>query len=128
MPQEMLRQFFEQAMSSGGRSTALKPLGWLLGILVFGLLAAPQVGLPEWVVVAFAAFAGLAALLYLGAYVYFMCRNPDALRSEKFTIEKMAIEHQLVGDSARGITKVDGLPSASIEPPPQLPDKDETDK
>jgi hypothetical protein len=83
MPEQFLRHLFEQAIAHGSRSTALKPLGWLLGILIFGLLGAPRAGLGMWVIVGFAIFTALAAFLYLGAYVYFMCKDRDALRSER---------------------------------------------
>jgi hypothetical protein len=123
MPLEMFRQFLEQANASGSRSTALKPLGWLLGILMFGLLGGAQVGLPLWALVVLAVFVCLAGLLYLGAYLYFMMKNPDALRSEQYAINKLAIEKQLVGDNVQGVMTADHLPSKML---PQLSDKTDT--
>jgi hypothetical protein len=32
-----------------------------------------------------------------------MINDPDALRSERYTLQKLAIEHHLIGDSATGI-------------------------
>jgi hypothetical protein len=123
---DMFRQIFEQVMTSGGRSTALKPLGWLLSILILGLLGVARAGLAPWIIETFVIFMALAALLYLAAYVFFMCKNPDALRSERYAIEKLAIEKSVVGDSSRGIVKdVDNLPSAQIEPKRQLEDTSE---
>ncbi len=41
--------------------------------------------------------------MYLAAYIFFMIRSPDALRSEKFTLSKLAIEHSAKGDNLSGL-------------------------
>lgn len=45
-------------------------------------------------------------LLYLGAYIYCLATDKDALRSETYTIQKMAIEKGFVGDSLIGVLTV----------------------
>ena len=45
--------------------------------------------------------------LYLGAYVYCLVTDRDALRSETYTIQKMAIEKGFVGDSLTGVLSLD---------------------
>ena len=59
MPEQILRHFFEQGMAQGGKSTALKPLGWLLSILIVGLLAAGRVGLDKWIITIFVIFMNM---------------------------------------------------------------------
>ena len=49
-----------------------------------------------------AVLAAIAILFYLGAYVYFASRDPDALRSERYSIQKLAIERGFIGDSTAG--------------------------
>lgn len=44
----------------------------------------------------------LVLLVFLGAYIYLLLRDPDALRSEEFSLNKMALEKGLVGDSTHG--------------------------
>lgn len=45
--------------------------------------------------------------LYLGAYLYFMFTDKDALRSETYSIQKLAIERGLRGDDLTGVITLD---------------------
>jgi hypothetical protein len=47
----------------------------------------------------------LLVLGFLGAYAYFALNNPDALRTERYTLTKLAIEQHLRGDDLAGITE-----------------------
>lgn len=58
----------------------------------------------------------LVTAIYLGAYIYFMFKNPDALRSETFTLRKMAIEKSLHGDDLTGLTSQKGGDQRATEP------------
>jgi hypothetical protein len=42
-------------------------------------------------------------LIGLGAYLFLLRRAPDALRSEGFTLRKMALEKGLIGDNLAGL-------------------------
>jgi hypothetical protein len=110
-----LKQLLQQAEAQGSKSTALSPIGWLFGIAVSGLLGGIYAGAPTAVTVLLSTCVGGAALLYGGAYCYFMLTNVDALRSEKFTITKLAIEHSIKGDNLTGLIDGDDLPK--ILPP-----------
>lgn len=103
---EMIRSFLSQASSSGTRSTALQPLGWLTGILTSGIVLAASWDVPEWVLQALCFFLGLTVLTYLISYMLYAIKNPDALRSEKYTLSKMAIEKNLIGDDVSGLIEV----------------------
>ncbi len=96
---EMIRAFLSQASSSGSRSTALQPLGWLSGILTSGLAIAAYWKAPEWALIALCGFLGATVLIYLVSYIVYAVKDPDALRSEKYTLSKMAIEKNLIGDN-----------------------------
>ena len=48
----------------------------------------------------------LAPLLFFAAYVYFGKTNPDALRSESYSLTKLAIQNRLMGDSLTGVRQV----------------------
>ena len=115
-------------MSQGGRSTALKPLGWALAIQIVGLIGASRAGLDSRIIYMLAIFTGLTLILYLAAYIFFMFTDRDALRSETYVIQKLAIEKRLVGDSTTGLIKADELPPITIpiQSRPQLDDKDKT--
>jgi hypothetical protein len=45
----------------------------------------------------------LTLLALLGAFAYFAWKNPDLLRTEQYTLTKLAIEHRLSGDDKAGI-------------------------
>jgi hypothetical protein len=85
---------------SGSRSTALKPLMWFIGITLTGTIGCFRFGAPIWVGAAVGVLACLGAIVYLGAYVYFALTDKDALRSETYSIQKMALERRLIGDDA----------------------------
>jgi hypothetical protein len=104
---ELIRAFLSQAKASGGRSTALQPLGWLTATLALGLVLAAASNAPVWSTVLFGISLGGSVLLYLSAYVYFALKNPDALRSEKFTLSKMALEKNLIGDNRFGLLEIE---------------------
>ncbi len=107
----------QQATVSGSRSTVLQPLLWLTGILASGLLVAGYYGLPYWVLVIFAVPLGLSFLFALFFYALFAFKNPDLLRSERYSLSKMALEKTLIGDSSAGLTEVFDVRNAiAVEP------------
>jgi hypothetical protein len=75
-----------------------------LSILFSALLAAVKLDAPKWMLVGVFAMLCLCFLLFIVAYIYFCITNPDALRSEKFALTKMAIERGISGDNLAGIT------------------------
>lgn len=115
MPQpELFRALLSHASSTGARSTALQPLMWLSGILTAGLALAATSSTPTWTLVAIAVFLGITISVFLIAYVYFAFKNPDALRSEKYTLSKMAIEKNLIGDNKAGLQEFDDYDNPAI--------------
>lgn len=113
---ELIRAFLSQASSSGSRSTALQPLGWLSGILTSGLVVAASWGAPEWALISLAVLLGITVSIYLISYVFYAIKNPDALRSEKYTLSKMALEKNLIGDDKAGLTEVGDFENPQISP------------
>ena len=113
---DAFRDSLDQTFPSGTRSTALQPLAWLVGILTSGLVIAATSGAPTWVLICIAIFFGLSVLVYLVIYVYFAIKNPDALRSERYTLSKMAIEKDLIGDDKSGLKEADESDKAQSRP------------
>lgn len=122
----LIRAILSQASSSGSRSTALQPLGWLSVILTFGLVAAVSWRASQWVLVTLAAFLGVTVLIYLISYIFYALKNPDALRSEKYTLSKMAIEKNLIGDNIAGLIEIGDFASPTTAP--ALPIKNKSEK
>jgi len=56
-----------------------------------------------WVTVTIGISFATVLAVFLGAYVYLLLKQPDALRSEQFTLSKLAIEKGMVGDSVAGM-------------------------
>src|SRR5206468_1041570 len=111
-----LYSIFTQAFASGSKSTTLRPLGWLIALTVSGVILASRYGTPPWFVTTLGIGSVIAIGLYLIAYIYFAIKKPDYLRTERYSIQKMAIEHGLVGDSTTGFFRVEG-PKAIKELP-----------
>ena len=120
---DMFRQYLEHASGSGRRSTVLTTIIVLGGVLLAGLILALYARAPDWILQWILGLIVADAVLFFAAFLYFMFKNPDALRSERFELEKLAMERGLVGDSVQGevpVTEIDELPSVSADPPSQL--------
>lgn len=98
---------FHQATAQGSRSTVLRPLQWFVGICIVGLLGCLKYGAPVGVLILFAVMVALIFLLFMGAYIHCLRTDKDALRSETYSIQKLAIERGLVGDSIVGILEIE---------------------
>ena len=109
----MVATLREQMHAELTRTDALRPLVWP----VAGLLAALSVAIaeraPGWLLISLAVALGVILSVYIGHYTYFAVTDPDALRSEKYKLQKMAIEHGLLGDSQIGLQRADNLLTAA---------------
>lgn len=115
----LIQAFLQQATENGTRSTVLKPLAWLMSMLLAATLSAFYFNAPSWVGILFAIFCSLTMLLYLATYVYCIVTDKDALRSETYSIQKLALERGFVGDSIQGVIQVG--PTSDTLPFPELP-------
>lgn len=101
MPDSMSNQASNRVLK-GSRSTALKPIIWMTGILAPTTVAAIFLqlflGVPKWTSIFFCTATGLSVLLYVVAYLYFMIHDQNALRSEEYLLEKLPIERTAMGD------------------------------
>jgi hypothetical protein len=105
---DLFWSLLQQASSQGSRSTALNPLIWIFAVIVAGLVAVSRMPtVPGYVLVSLTIFAGAVLVASVVAYFILLFRNPDALRSEKFVLSKMAIEKSSMGDSLRGFVDTD---------------------
>jgi len=112
-----IKELFERSDASGSRSTILKPLTWFLSLIIGGLIISIKLKAPTGIIVLFAISVCLAILLFFFAYIYCLFKDPDALRSEKYSIQKMAIEKGIIGDNIVGIitnTKINKIGSADL--------------
>lgn len=101
-PVELFKQLFSQSKSRGARSTALRPLNVVLILLISGMISGYSFGSPPWVLSYLGVAFAFTMAIYLLSYCYLLFTDRDALRSESFTIKKLAIEKGLVGDNITG--------------------------
>jgi hypothetical protein len=109
-------QFFallSQSSATGSRSTVMQDCLRVLAIVVSGFVVLVWLEAPQWVLALAAFFAAVVVGLCVWAYVYFAVKQPDALRSEKFTIDKMRIERGVMGDSVSGFRETTGAEVSS---------------
>lgn len=100
---QMIREFFLASEVAGSRSTALQSVLAFFGLLLGGTLVAALAGADRWLVAALAIASGIDFVTFLIAFFYLLAKDPDALRSERFTLQKMALERGLVGDNIGGL-------------------------
>lgn len=90
------------ATSQGYRSNVIKPMMGLLIIAGIGLMAALHYH-NTFVIYFFCSISAITFIAAIVAYFICLCKNPDLLRSEKFILEKTAIEKASIhGDSVNG--------------------------
>ena len=99
---DIIRQHLERASGSGRRSTIVSTVIVMGGVLLTGLVGSLWAGAPDWLLEWLVGLLIGDVFLFGFAYVIFMWKNPDALRSERFELEKMVIARSLLGDSLQG--------------------------
>lgn len=100
---EHIRALLQQSDMKGSKSTAMSALAWLIAVLVAALTACLKLSTPDWILRIIVALLTIAVLIYMGLYVFLAIKAPDALRSEKYSLSKMAIEKSFRGDNLTGI-------------------------
>lgn len=113
MPLVIPPNFISHASAQGARSTALHALQWVLGLLLSALPFLVWAGAPLWILVTAMSAIVVVLLVFLVTYVYLLFRNPDALRSENFTLSKLAMDKGLLGDTTSGFYDPQRTPSGS---------------
>ena len=103
MTTQLFRQFFEGASTKEVRSTALHSLQWGMGLLLSGIPVALFAGSPKWLLIVLASCLGIMFLTFIGSYLFLLAKDRDALRSEQFSLSKMAMEKGLIGDNVTGL-------------------------
>jgi hypothetical protein len=89
--------------ADGSKSSALAPLHWTIGLLVVAVCSLSKTGAPTWCVVGAMIFLGVAVAVDLFAFCYLLFNDRDALRSERFSLQKLRIERGLIGDNRVGL-------------------------
>ena len=99
----MISPFFREATAGGAKSTALKPLGWLVALVLPASIGSYHYGAAGWLSTMLGIGAGVSIVSYLLAYFYLLFNDRDAVRSERYSLRKMEIEKGIYGDNVTGI-------------------------
>jgi hypothetical protein len=95
----------EQMHATLSRSDVLRALVWPMGILMTFTLGLVVVHAPIWLLATFGTLAAMSTILYGASYIFCLLNDRDSLRSETYSLNKMAIEHGIYGDSRIGIVE-----------------------
>ncbi|HVT29152.1 MAG TPA: hypothetical protein VHE81_14145 [Lacipirellulaceae bacterium] len=107
---DIIQQFLEHAKIRASKSTAVTPAGWVIGALLTAVIAVVRIAPNSWALVFLTILAAIVVLSFVGLYWFFAIYHPDALRSEKYNITKMAIEHSAKGDNVVGLVEAGDMP------------------
>jgi membrane protein YdbS with pleckstrin-like domain len=105
----------QQMSATLSRSDILRPLAGLIGILITAIILIIVAKGPEWLLILMSVVWVFSIVLYFFTYVFCLFRDRDALRSEKYSLQKMAIEHGLFGDSTSGTFEPEETNAHEIE-------------
>lgn len=110
----LIKMFLEQATAKGSRSNVLKPLYAMMAVCIAGVFATFHFSFPVWSSYFFAFFTFVTMSIYLMSYLYCLLKTPDALRSETYSIQKLAIQKGFVGDDLTGVVAVERTVSGGL--------------
>ncbi|MEQ4624759.1 hypothetical protein [Providencia manganoxydans] len=97
-----MSSLFGQANHAGEKSTVIHPLLWLIGIFMSALVIGAYFTTSQFIVIGIFVLLCIMLCFFIAVYGYCLIKNPDYLRSEKWSIQKMAIENRIVGDDITG--------------------------
>jgi hypothetical protein len=121
-----LTALFSKALSNRTLSSVLYELKWLVGILIVGSILASRYGTLGWFAIGLGVLGLIVIVVFICVYIFFCKTNPDYLRSEKYSIDKMAITHGVYGDNRSGMKHVEIVGQQQLlennkdQPPPAL--------
>jgi hypothetical protein len=126
MKSELISRILAQAGKVvQSRSSALVPLHWITAILISSLLVSVIASAPPWIEIGLFVLLTISVSQSILSYNFFMVKNPDALRSEKYALSKFAMDKGLYGDSDAGMRELPRLGSEFLLPDGRDDDKSE---
>lgn len=97
------KEMFENASSQGSKSNVVKPLIGVLAILLIGAFFLFKYEMETLAYITIVLLI-LTFLAFIFSYFFCLFKNPDLLRSEKYNLEKTAMEKvSFSGDSTSKI-------------------------
>jgi hypothetical protein len=129
MPLDHIIATLLEHAKSQSKSTILRPLSWLTSICVVAILGAVRFNGPKWLLIVLAVNFCLTVALYLGSFIFCLSTGQiDALRTEKYSLEKLAMERGFRGDSSTGLFRIGKPPKKKPLPLPETDSGEEEQK
>lgn len=125
---DQITEILQKALLQNAKSTVLKALAWLVGLLLTGTICASRFGMDKWLVVLLASLDCLAVIVYIAGFIFFAIKDPEQLRSEKYSIQKLAIERGFIGDNLSGYRKMTDVADAPLITDNKSGEKGKVDK
>ncbi|HEX7820946.1 MAG TPA: hypothetical protein VF463_10045 [Sphingobium sp.] len=97
-----------QQVGRESRTDVLRALVWPNAMLLTALVTASMKQAPTFLLVILSGLLIIFMILYAASYITFGIKDPNLLRSERYNIEKLAIERGILGDSTKGIVDSGG--------------------
>jgi uncharacterized membrane protein len=98
-----IRDFIRAADIGRSRSSSVNQLQWTMAMLIAGMVLLQLVHAPTWLSVFLAIILGLDAVVFLGAFLYFMLKRPHSLRSESFDFKMAELMQRRTGEMDAGL-------------------------
>ena len=102
MPIEQFLSLLQHSSGKASRSTALQPVGVIAGILAVTLALCVRFEAERQTINLITYSLIAVVTVYLCSYIYLILTNIDATRSERFNLEKMALQQSRTGDDRVG--------------------------
>ena len=100
---DYVKHILQQANSFGSRSSILSILAWILGSLLCATTLASIFNADKLILIGLFILVVIMIIAILVAFLFCLFTNKtDILRSEKFNIEKLALEKHVPEDSLNG--------------------------
>lgn len=116
-----------QADIGQSRTSTVNPLQWALVILLVGMIMLLVVGAPPWLIILLAVLVAAVFVAFCVSFFFLLFKNPDALRSETYSLSKYAIDKGLYGDSLVGVHEMLELPGGGPVLPPGDDDEEQAE-
>jgi uncharacterized membrane protein len=71
------------------RSTPVRPMIWMTGVLVWATVIGFLFHVPLWAGIFLCSVTGLSFLLYLVSYIYLLATDREALRRERYSVKEL---------------------------------------
>jgi hypothetical protein len=110
-----LAPVLQHARGALSRPDILRPLTWLIVLILLAIIGLVKWEASPWLIMTVAILLALVIFLYFGAYVFCLLKNPDALRSERYALQKIEFERSIYGDNKSGTFEVDDTSPQAIE-------------